>query len=89
MAAMVIDPVCKMEVDPDSAPARSEYKGETYYFCAAGCKHTFDESPEKYLSDVAPASGELGAMPTGQAAAAAAQELRQGARKPWWQFWKT
>ncbi len=47
---MAIDPVCKMEVDEKSAAATSEYKGETYYFCASGCKAAFDKDPEKYLS---------------------------------------
>ncbi|MBE3577785.1 MAG: YHS domain-containing protein [Limnochordales bacterium] len=47
--AKSIDPVCKMEVDPATAPARSEYKGQTYYFCAPGCKREFDKNPEKYV----------------------------------------
>ena len=47
---MAIDPVCMMEVDPKTAPAQSEYKGETYYFCAPGCKYMFEEDPEKYIS---------------------------------------
>lgn len=46
---MAIDPVCKMEVDENSAAATSEYKGKTYYFCAPGCKAAFDKDPEKYL----------------------------------------
>jgi YHS domain-containing protein len=46
---MKVDPVCKMEVDPMSAQWASEYKGEKYYFCAAGCKKAFDSDPEKYL----------------------------------------
>lgn len=46
---MALDPVCKMEVDPKTAPAKSEYKGQTYYFCAPGCKVAFDKDPEKYL----------------------------------------
>ena len=46
---MAMDPVCKMEVDPRIAPAKSEYKGKTYYFCATGCKVAFDKDPEKYL----------------------------------------
>ena len=49
---MAIDPVCKMQVDEKTAPAKSEYKGATYYFCAMGCKKAFDKDPEKYLSDV-------------------------------------
>jgi YHS domain-containing protein len=48
---MAIDPVCKMEVDEKSAAATSEYKGTTYYFCAPGCKVTFDKDPEKFLGD--------------------------------------
>jgi YHS domain-containing protein len=48
---MAIDPVCKMQVDESNAPATSEYKGKTYYFCAVGCKKAFDEDPEKYLSE--------------------------------------
>jgi YHS domain-containing protein len=46
---MPIDPVCKMVVDEKTAPAKSEYKGKTYYFCAPGCKKAFDKEPEKYL----------------------------------------
>ena len=46
---MAIDPVCKMQVDPETASAKSEYKGETYYFCAPGCKADFDKDPERYL----------------------------------------
>jgi YHS domain-containing protein len=48
---MAIDPVCKMEVDPKTAAAKSEYNGETYYFCAPGCKVAFDKDPESYLQD--------------------------------------
>ncbi len=47
---MAIDPVCKMQVDEKTAPAKSEYKGITYYFCAVGCQKAFDKDPEKYLS---------------------------------------
>lgn len=47
---MAIDPVCLMEVEESTAKWTSEYKGQTYYFCAPGCKVSFDEDPEKYLS---------------------------------------
>ena len=47
---MAMDPVCKMEVDEVTAEWTSEYKGQTYYFCAPGCKASFDKDPEKYLS---------------------------------------
>ena len=44
------DPVCGMMVDPKESAGTSEYKGKTYYFCAPGCKSSFDKDPEKYLS---------------------------------------
>jgi Cu+-exporting ATPase len=50
MTKMARDPVCGMEVDEKTAVATSEYKSRTYYFCATGCKKTFDADPEKYLS---------------------------------------
>ena len=46
---MAIDPVCKMEVDEKTARFKTEYKGETYYFCAPGCKKAFEENPEEYV----------------------------------------
>ncbi len=50
MANTVKDPVCGMEIDPATAAGKSEYKGQTYYFCSPGCKKSFDKDPEKYLS---------------------------------------
>lgn len=50
MAKKVVDPVCGMEVDPETAPAKAEYKGQTYYFCAAACKKAFEKDPERYLT---------------------------------------
>jgi len=46
---MAKDPVCGMECDEKKAPAKSQYKGKTYYFCALACKKAFDANPEKYL----------------------------------------
>jgi YHS domain-containing protein len=46
---MAVDPVCKMEVNPEDAPAKAEYQGETYYFCALGCRAAFEKQPEKVL----------------------------------------
>jgi YHS domain-containing protein len=43
------DPVCGMDVDPRTATGKSELKGQTYYFCSAGCKKAFDAEPEKYV----------------------------------------
>ncbi|MFQ5933487.1 MAG: YHS domain-containing protein [Dehalococcoidia bacterium] len=49
------DPVCHMMVDKGKAGATSEHEGETYYFCAPGCKHMFDEDPAKYIGSEKPA----------------------------------
>ncbi|MHB8758088.1 MAG: YHS domain-containing protein [Bacillota bacterium] len=46
---MAKDPVCGMNVDESTAKAKSEYQGQTYYFCAPGCKAAFDKNPEQYL----------------------------------------
>jgi YHS domain-containing protein len=40
-----------MTVDESAAAATSEYKGKTYYFCAAGCKEAFEKEPEKYIQE--------------------------------------
>ena len=49
--ATAIDPICKMEVDTDNPNGgSSEYRGSSYYFCAPGCKVTFDAEPEEYLA---------------------------------------
>ena len=45
---MAKDPVCGMEVDEATAPAKTDYRGKTYYFCAPGCKDIFEKEPEKY-----------------------------------------
>lgn len=45
-----LDPICLMDVDPASARWKSEYNGRTYYFCAPGCKKTFDRNPAEYAT---------------------------------------
>jgi len=44
-----LDPVCGMTVEIASAHFSSEYNGKTYYFCASGCKRSFDKEPGKYI----------------------------------------
>jgi Cu+-exporting ATPase len=44
-----------MTVDPASAPASFEYKGQTYYFCCPSCRQRFTAEPERYLHGQAPA----------------------------------
>ncbi len=48
---MTKDPVCGMDVDPKQAAGKSEYQGQTYYFCSAGCKKAFDKEPAKYVTE--------------------------------------
>ena len=45
----VVDPVCLMMFDPDTAAATSTYQGTTYYFCATSCKGKFDANPGQYV----------------------------------------
>ncbi len=46
----VLDVVCGMWIDPQTAPAHYEYQGRVYFFCAPGCLHLFRENPEAYLN---------------------------------------
>src|SRR5262249_15146819 len=50
------DPVCHMQVMPETAAARCEYKGKTYYFCNPHCLDRFQKNPEQFL---APSKTEL------------------------------
>lgn len=43
------DPVCGMTVDPATARHKAEYRGETVFFCSAGCRETFVADPERFL----------------------------------------
>ena len=47
--AQVKDPICGMTVESKTAKYKSNYKGQTYYFCAPGCKTAFDKEPERYV----------------------------------------
>jgi len=45
---LAIDPVCGMNVEIGKA-VKTEYRGETYYFCCPHCQQTFENSPQEYL----------------------------------------
>ena len=45
----VVDPVCGMEVDPTRTHLIATHEGCTYYFCAEGCRKSFEANPKKYL----------------------------------------
>jgi Cu+-exporting ATPase len=48
-ATIVKDLVCGMDVNPATAAGRTEFKGQTYYFCGAKCKEKFELTPEEFL----------------------------------------
>ena len=50
---MAKDPICGMMVDEKTAKYKSDYEGNTYYFCAASCKNTFEKNPTKYAKGAA------------------------------------
>ena len=45
---MAMDPICGMTVNEKTAQLKSEFDGQTYYFCSPGCKRSFDREPQKY-----------------------------------------
>ena len=45
---MVIDPVCKMQVDEKKSKLVSEHDGNKFYFCSAACKARFDKDPHRF-----------------------------------------
>ena len=56
------DPVCGMTVDPRTAKHRTEHRGQTYYFCSAGCRTKFEADPGKYI---APETAKAEVVPEG------------------------
>jgi Cu+-exporting ATPase len=65
-ADTAIDPVCGMTVKT-STPLRTDYKGDTYYFCAPGCLARFQAEPEHFLHPqpaAAPTPADLDAIYT-------------------------
>ncbi len=54
---MAKDPVCGMDVSEKTAPAKSDHKGKTYFFCAPACKVVFDADPDKYLQGAKQSGG--------------------------------
>jgi YHS domain-containing protein len=47
--AIEIDPVCGMEVDPETSDLKTEHDGRTYWFCGRGCLLDFRDDPDKYV----------------------------------------
>lgn len=44
-----IDPICHMKVDIATAKYMSEYEGDLYYFCCAGCQTVFEKDAAAYV----------------------------------------
>jgi xanthine dehydrogenase accessory factor len=42
------DPICGMMVDVSVAKHKSEFRGNSFYFCCSDCKQKFDKQPERY-----------------------------------------
>jgi Cu+-exporting ATPase len=60
-AHMATDPVCGMKVDIGARGPSFEHRGETYWFCSAGCRTKFAADPERYLTK----KGEAKPLPPG------------------------
>lgn len=61
----VVDPVCGMTIDPATAAGSTEYRGKTYYFCAADCLEKFRQDPDYYLLPPAQRPAKAVAVPAG------------------------
>jgi len=46
----LIDPVCGMKVFPGNSAFVVNYQGDSYYFCAEGCRKAFESNPTNYLA---------------------------------------
>ena len=79
-----------MNVDPHQTPHRHELRGQTYYFCSAGCRTKFAADPDRYLGDEGAGAGTPGRdlhLPDAPGGAAGGPrelpDLRHGARARW------
>jgi Cu+-exporting ATPase len=48
--AMVTDPVCGMQIEPEDAAGTAEYEGKTYSFCSQACLDAFEADPSPYVT---------------------------------------
>jgi Cu+-exporting ATPase len=52
----VIDPVCRMIVDPTRTRHKAEHAGATYFFCGPECREKFEAEPVRFVAPKAEAS---------------------------------
>ena len=50
LGTMTRDQVCGVDVDEKTAPAKTEYAGDTYYFHSEECRKRFESDPESFVS---------------------------------------
>ena len=58
IADALVDPVCRMRLDPSEPNTGRTYRGRTYAFCSETCAARFDADPGRYADE---AYGRLGA----------------------------
>ena len=46
----MVDPVCGMNVERETAAAAWEHDGTTYLFCSIGCMERFRGDPERFIA---------------------------------------
>ncbi len=47
---MVVDPVCKKEVNEKTAPGgKARFWGKVFFFCDKKCRAAFQRDPQKYV----------------------------------------
>lgn len=49
--AMVMDPVCGMQIDESQAAAQLVYEGRVIYFCSQDCRRTFENAPGEFVEN--------------------------------------
>lgn len=53
----IVDPVCRMKIDPAKGKLVCIYEGKSYSFCSESCQKAFEADPRKYLMQPPPKKG--------------------------------
>lgn len=48
---VVVDPVCGMRINKNTAAGEAEYRGHKFYFCINECREKFSKEPERWISE--------------------------------------
>ncbi len=43
------DPVCGRPINEQEALGKTDWAGQTYYFCSAECQERFEQDPARFL----------------------------------------